>query len=241
MKFYSSIADYYDYIFPYNPMHKTFILNSVATPDNKSLLDIGSGTGNLSLKLAESFNSVSAIDLDQEMVTIAKSKKKDLQNINFKCMNMMDIDNVFGDDCFDSIISFGNTLVHLPGTEMISQFFRNTRKALKPSGKFLIQIINYDRILKERVNVLSTIENKYIKFERKYNYIQKNNIIDFITELTVKKTGEIFNNKVNLYPLLKSEFRLLLEQNGFENINFYGNFKKEILSDDNIPLIVEAY
>jgi len=241
MKFYSSIADHYDYIFPYNPMHNTFVLNSITSPEDKSLLDIGCGTGNLSLKLAESYSSVSAIDLDPEMIIKANRKVQKQRNIDFICMNMMDIRRVFGENRFDSIMSFGNTLVHLHDSEMINQFFSNVRKTLKPSGKFLIQIINYDRILYENIKGLSTIENKHIRFERKYNYIKKENTVEFITSLTVKNTGEILENKVNLYPLLHSEIYSLLEQNNFEKIHFYGDFKKGSFSADSIPLIVEAY
>ena len=241
MKFYSSIADHYDYIFPYNPMHNTFVLSSVTSPENKSLLDIGCGTGNLSLKLAESFSSVSAIDLDQEMITKADKKVQKQQNIDFICMNMMDILKVFGENRFDSVMSFGNTLVHLNDSIMINQFFSSVRKTLKPSGRFLIQIINYDRILQDNIKGLSTIENEHIRFERKYNYIKKENTVEFLTSLTVKSADEILENTVNLYPLLHSELHSLLKQNNFEKIHFYGDFKKGSFSADSIPLIVEAY
>ena len=241
MKFYTNIADYYDYIFPYNQMHKNFILSCYKDSNSKKLLDIGCGTGNLSLELSKNFKNVISIDLDTEMINKAISKVGNTSNINFRCMNMLKIDEEFSENSFDAVISFGNTIVHLKNLNEMHTFFAGIRKALKPSSPFLFQIINYDRILEQHIDNLPTIENEKIQFKRDYLYDKTQNLIKFSTILTIKDTGTIIKNRVDLYPLLSSEIRKLLTTNGFTNINFYGSFKKDIFNPaDSIPLIVEA-
>jgi glycine/sarcosine N-methyltransferase len=240
MKFYSSIADFYDYIFPYNTMHKNYILSSINESEKKEILDIGCGTGNLSIEVAKSFKNVTSIDLDSEMICKAKSKAEEVNNLDFRCMNMLNIKRTFGEDAFYGVFSFGNTIVHLNSLDEISNFFAQVRSVLKMSGKFLFQIINYDRVLQQKVKALATIENDYIIFERDYNYLESHNSIEFVTKLTIKKSGEVLDNVVTLYPLLQQEIENMLIKNGFKEIKFYGNFKKEKLRSDSVPLIVET-
>ena len=242
MKFYTNITDYYDYIFPYNQMHKDFIISCTKDSSSKKLLDIGCGTGNLSLQLSKSFEKVTSIDLNMEMISKANSKSEAIKNIHFTCMNMLKIDNVFQENSFDSVISFGNTIVHLRTIDELNIFFAGIRKVLKPSNPFLFQIINYDRILEQKIKKLSTIENEKIQFKRNYLYNEAQNLIEFSTILMIKETGALIENKVNLYPLLSSKIRELLTNNGFNKIKFYGSFKKDSFRvASSIPLIVEAY
>jgi glycine/sarcosine N-methyltransferase len=241
MKFYTNIADYYDYIFPYNQMHKDFILSCNSNSSSRRLLDIGCGTGNLSLELSKRFKSVTSIDLDSEMINKANSKSEAMKNINFTCMNMLKIKKEFQKKSFDSVVSLGNTIVHLSNLNEINTFFAAVREVLKPSSPFLFQIINYERILEQNIDSLPTIENKHIKFKRNYYYNEPQKLIEFSTILTIKETGALIESKVNLYPLLSSDIRELLTNNGFKNIKFYGSFKKELFNPTaSVPLIVEA-
>ncbi|HJO92810.1 MAG TPA: class I SAM-dependent methyltransferase [Victivallales bacterium] len=239
-KFYSSISDVYDYIFPPSKAQTNFILSEIDTPSQKNILDIGCGTGNLSSSLAKHFKSVQAVDLDMEMINKANEKYR-LNNLFFSCADMLKISEYFKSDKFDSIDSFGNTLVHLDSPDEILNFFNETKKLLNDSGKLLIQIINYDRILTNNVKSLQTIDNEHIKFERYYNYLSDKHKIEFKTILTIKESNQIIHNSVNLYPLLKEETNNLLLEAGFQHISFYGNFMKEKYSINSIPLIFEAY
>ncbi|MCP4177997.1 MAG: class I SAM-dependent methyltransferase [bacterium] len=239
-KFYSSISDVYDYIFPPNKTQVDFILSRTCSPDKKNILDIGCGTGNLSSGLAKYFNKVRAVDLDIEMINKA-NEKYNQSNLRFSCANMLKINDNLKSESFDYIDSFGNTLVHLDSAEEILIFFKETKELLNNSGKLFIQIINYDRIISKKIKTLQTIDNEHIKFERYYNYLSSAHKIEFRTILTIKESNQIIHNSVNLYPLLKEETNNLLLEAGFDNITFYGNFKKEDYSIESVPLIFEAY
>lgn len=238
MDFYQSIADHYEDIFPLNLAQLNFIRNSFNDTSTLSVLDIGCGTGGLSIELGHIFKRVTAIDLDEGM--LKKAKAKESKNICFRKMNMLKIEKEFGPKSFDTVICFGNTLVHLDGKDQLLDFFKQARKILKKDGKLLFQIINYDRIIDQNIKSLPTIENDSIRFVRNYNPDPGQKTLEFHTILTTKKTGQTIENKIQLYPVRSSEINHLLLEAGFSEIFFFSNFNKEPFSGDSIPLVVEA-
>ncbi len=241
MSFYKSIANYYNYIFPPNQLQAEFIKSSLPVEQCNNVLDIGCGTGNLSFQIAQFAKNVAGIDLDSEMLSIANDiNKKENKQIKFYNMNMLDIKNNFDKDQFDLIASFGNTLVHLNNIDEVCDFFEQTKYILKPNGKLLLQIINYDRIIENKIDYLPTIENEYIKFQRDYIYHKQIRKIDFNTTLTVKKDDLIIKNSVSLFPILKEEITTILLNCGYHKIKIYSNFKRKEHSTESIPTIIEA-
>ena len=242
MEFYKSIANYYDCIFPYDQVQSYFIESSIAERHKKKrILDIGCGTGLLLQKMSKSFFEVVGIDLNDKMIDLGKKRLHGInKNINFINLNMLKIKEYFSKKSFDLIYCFGNTLVHLDNIKQIRNFIFQTKYLLKPGGKLLLQIINYDYILKNSISSLPTIENEDIKFERLYRYDKNRNKIEFSTLLTIKQNGISIKNEVKLYPLLKIEIANILEQAEFNDIIYYCDFNKNELKDDSIALVLEA-
>lgn len=241
MKFYESISDLYDSIFPLNPAQIAFVKSSLGATEECSLLDIGCGTGNLSIELAKISKEVMAIDLDENMLRKAQEKSEGQANLRFSKLDMLDIGTTYPRISFDAIICFGNTLVHLASNKDVSGFFQQSKSLLKTTGKLLAQIINYDRIIDLGIDHLPTIENEMLKFERNYIYHPNENLLDFDTILTIKKNGQQIRNSVKLLPIRKEEIERLLTQAGFSTIKFYGNFNRDELTNESIPLVFEVW
>ena len=146
MDFYQSIAKYYDYIFPLKTAQVDFTLKAAKEIDAVSILDIGCATGAFARKMGEHIGEVYAFDLDSDMVDIAKSKNQG-SNVHFTDGNMLDIDELYSGKMFDMVTCFGNTLVHL-SVEELEKVFAAIKAHL--NGVFLIQILNYDYILREK-------------------------------------------------------------------------------------------
>jgi glycine/sarcosine N-methyltransferase len=240
MGFYQSIAEVYNQIFPLNPGQVSFTNKAFIQTEDLSLLDIGCGTGSLSLALSTTFKKVVGIDLDEAMLKRAIEISKDRPYLEFKQLDMLEIDPYFRHGSFDGIVCYGNTLVHLPSLEQISLFFEKCFRLLTPEGKLLIQIINYDRILDHQINALPTLENEHIQFIRNYHYHSGRHCIDFETILTIKENNQVIRNSVPLFPVRKSELEAALTKAGFSDLSFSGSFKGEVLNRDSIPLIIAA-
>ena len=153
-------------------------------------------------------------------------------------MDMLEIGTFFGKDTFDAVACFGNTLVHLPGPEEIARFIRACSVVLKPEGKLLIQIINYDRILDNRVKSLPAIQTNGTRFMRNYHYDAIRHRVEFETILQADSLEEEIRNTIDLYPLRKQELAGLLIQFGFTISGFYGSFLMEPYTPESVPLIV---
>ncbi len=236
MSFYQSVHKYYDEMFPLNKQQVTFVKDELA--GGVHLLDIGCGTGSLSHALSNEGYNVDAIDLDESMIEEAR-KKSEAENPRFRTANMLEISSDFNFEQFDGVICFGNTLVHLTENALIEHFMNSVFTILKPGGKFMLQILNYESILKKRLKNLPLIENNNIRFERLYEY-PDSGLINFKTNLTIKQSGEVIHNEVLLNPVGKTEIENMLNETGFSNIQLFGNFKRDKLSDESLPLVIRC-
>jgi len=238
MAFYESISKHYDYIFPYSKSQKEFLIDKSISSKDENILEVGCGTGNLTINLAKNYKEAIGIDLDEAMITSALAKSVEVDNSYFYIMNMLQLSIRFSAESLDNVFSFGNTLVHLGGFEEVKVFFKEVYKVLQPGGNFSIQIINYDRILDKSIKSLSTIENEHIKFVRKY--VTLGDKLSFDTELTIKEEEKVITNQIELFPIRKSDVQNLLDEVGFKNIQFYGGFDSSDLTDDSVPLILNC-
>lgn len=227
---YSTIAKVYDYIFPQNPMQLSFIDKLSPIMKNHTIIEIGCATGNLTELLSRKSSHVIGIDLDDELLKVGNDKYPTLR---LEKMNMLDI-NSLGQH-FDKVLCFGNTLVHLPNRSLVQEFFHKVCESLSIEGAFIVQIINYDRIINKNVDHLATISNEHIEFVRKYDL--NNTVVHFNTELTIKESGQVINNSIPLLTLRKDEIEEMLTRAGFKDIVFYGNLKAEPLTDASVPLL----
>ena len=235
--FYESIAKVYDYIFPKNRKQLEFVESIKKISNEEKILDIGCATGNLTELLGEKTRNIVGIDLDKELLKEAKEKHP---NLNFENMNMLKINEKFEENSFDRVVSFGNTLVHLDSREEVEEFFQKVYKTLKFNGFFIVQIINYNRVIEKNIKNLPTINNEKVKFVRDYEYDKSIGKVDFITELTIKEANLNIKNNIKLLALTKIEIQKFLGETGFRNIEFYGDFEGRELSDNSEALIFVA-
>lgn len=240
MEFYKSIAKYYNYIFPFNPKQTEFISQRIVVDsESTKIIELGCAVGTLLVELAKYYSNVYGIDLDEDMISIAKTL--DYQNnTNIVAGNMLDFSDAFKITNYDGVLCLGNTLVHLHDETQIEKLVFNCYNNLKVGAKFLIQIINYDRILDQGIKELATIENDTIKFVREYDYLKNENRINFITELTIKEENKTLKNTQLLLPLRQAKLVHMLEDAGFNEIITYGDFNGNLLTEQSVPLIIEA-
>jgi len=248
MEFYSEFSKNYDKIFPLNDKKLELIDNTFKDlkdkKDDIKLLDVGCGTGSYSIALAEKGYQLQAVDIDAEMISIAESKIEAARvNVDFYRLGMLHLKEKFKDASFDGIYIIGNVLVHLQKEE-IKEFLKLAAELLKAGGKIFIQIVNYYRILELDLDGLPTIysQDDSVRFERDYKYAEEKNVIYFITRLIDHFNDQILSkNKIELYPLCRSELEADFNQAGFKIKNVYGNSNGDQFRELNsIPLIMTA-
>lgn len=103
---------------------------------NRTVLDIGCGTGRLTIRLAQEAKEVYGIDLDYYSINILNNKIVDqgIKNIKTYCKDILEID--FPSKNFD-IVVFSWSLYSLP-IDSYSLLFEKIHSWLKDEGKLLI-------------------------------------------------------------------------------------------------------
>lgn len=237
--FYSSISKYYSDIFPYNAMQLKFVSNKLGNLSGKYILDIGCATGELGFHLATNGADVIGIDLNADLLSQAKENKIHSKLI-FQQGNMLELEQDFATEKFDSVLCFGNTLVHLASEEQVLEMLKATQAVLKPGGQLLLQILNYDYIIEEQVSELPLIDTERIQFVRKYKFVEGSKSIRFQTDLKIKAEETTVSNDTALLALRSVDLVPLLEKAGFKNIELYANFKQDVFGGKHIPLVVSC-
>jgi len=204
--------------------------------NRERILDVACGSGTYSLELDEEGKKVTSIDLDEKMVELLRNKKTPSSNVSEMVMDMTKIKELNAE--FDGIFCIGNSLVHLPDKKVIDDFVNDCYDVLSENGKMIVQIINYDKILKENMTGLPDIvrDEGGLKFIR--DYIMKNNgNIEF--KGTIKfHSGEEYVNSVELVPIVKDELEECFKQ--FKKVTFYGGFDKKPWSLETLPTVIVA-
>lgn len=224
MSFYSSIASCYDYIFPAYGTQITFLQKTLGQAP-KQLLDIACGTGSYALALAKLGYLMTALDADAGMIESAKAKA-DIEEAELALIHCS-MENI--KDCieghFDGAYCIGNSIVHLETKEKIKGFLKDLNTILKADGKFVVQIVNYDRVMRHNVTELPPITNEEIgmQFFRSYRMNEDQTQVAFDTKFHLKDKVE--EHTTMLIPLLKDELEAMLVEVGYKNIECYGDFQ----------------
>jgi len=243
MGFYEELSRYYDIIFPLTEDKLNFLVKDIDL--DSRILDVACGTGILSIALSERGYMIDGIDLDSNMIEIAEKKARDNgAKVEFKTGNMLDINEIFHDRMFGLIFCIGNSLVHLDNEKEVESFLRKSYDMLKVGGRVIIQIVNYDRILKYKIDHLPIISKSSagVEFIRKYVHSKEENKIYFNTELIVEKQGEknIYTNSVPLIPMESTQIVDIFNKAGFIDIKLYGGFNEEEYNEQSYATVISA-
>jgi glycine/sarcosine N-methyltransferase len=225
MEFYTSIAPWYGDIFPFGPGQKRLVDSFLLNGTRDSVLDVGCATGELAIYLAGRAKEVFAIDLDPDLIAVARSKIAGQKggNVHFSLGDMMKVDGYFPAETFRYAFCLGNTLAHLPSPDEATAFLRRVSRVLALGGQFVFQILNYERILSHAIRELPLIDNDRVTFERRYGP-REDGRLDFLTALTVKATGKVIKNSIPLYPLTMAELKGCAARAGLTPLRWVGDF-----------------
>ncbi len=234
--FYNEIASFYDDMINFNrslEKRKSLLLNFIKT-DIRTAADLGCGSGLDSIALSTLGLQVTAFDSSDLMIQKAEENAKaNNQNITFVCSGLEKIPASYKQK-FDIAFSLGNTLANIP-PEKITRVFENACRILKDRGTFVLQILNYNRIIKKEEKIVGINSKDGYTMVRYYEFHSNHfnfNILRFNSTNPVER----HLSTTKIYPYTKSFFEKNLNLKGFEKISWFGSLAldkyKETLSRD---------
>ena len=223
LRFYNSIAGEYDRMIsfgkrldPETPLFR-YLIEKYSIRD---ALDAGAGSGFHSILLARLGVNVTAVDISGEMLAKLKQNAKD-QHVEIKTVRSDFLNLSLPSTSFDAIFCLGNSLVHIISAREMKKVISNFAKLLKPGGVAIIQLLNYDRIMKQKESIQSIKRADGMLFIRYYEFIEK--LIRF--NLLTVDTGNLKHqlNTVLIHPVMISDLESILKKSGFGRIELYGD------------------
>ncbi|MBS4024507.1 MAG: class I SAM-dependent methyltransferase [Clostridia bacterium] len=253
MSFYEELSNYYDVIFPPQPAQLDFLVEEFkqAGP-GKKILDVACANGGYSFALGERGFQVVGFDLEEKMIALARQRKEELilasygendtgygGNADFYIGDMRRSAR-FGTD-FQGLFCIGNSLVHLTEQKDLTEAAVGFYQALVEGGAAIVQVVNFDRIIKYGVDSLPTIAREEASLVRNYIHLESG-LIDFQTILTVHEKDNFreYHNSIQLKPLLKNDLDKLFQEAGFKEVIFYGGFNRIEHSADSPATVLVA-
>ncbi len=233
--FYTKLSEVYQHLFP--AQGKLALLDQHFKPQS-NLLDMGCSDGRVALGMATLGHKVEAADLSEDMIATALDVSQDQSLFQVKQVNMLETSKHFPARYFDGVYCIGNTLVHLNQEDQVAQAIRSFHTVLKEDGVLILQILNYEKVIKDQITTLPLIDNDYVRFERAYDL--GDNLITFKTKLTIKETGISTEESTTLMPLKKDQLASLLLENGFTDLKWFGNYDGKPFANEDLTLIVVA-
>ena len=241
MAFYTDISLVYDDLFPVSPEQRALFDSLMDDGGARSVVDCGCGTGSQLQPFAVAGLSCFGFDPDPSLVAIARRKLAAYPKTRIETGAFADLPRLVSFPS-DLLMCLGNSLVHVPQDEA-SRFFADAVGALSRSGTLLLQILNYERLLREGVTELPMIRaaEGTVEFRRRYEWEGERRVL-FRTSLRFSGSDEprIARNEIPLYPVYHEELWEMLANAGFGDIRFYGDFARSEFSTGSEALVCLA-
>jgi glycine/sarcosine N-methyltransferase len=180
----------------------------------RTAVDAGAGTGLHTLLLSEAGVTVTAVDGSRRMIAALEAHAA-ARHVTVKTAvaDLADTDrNV--DAPVDAVFCLGNTLPHCLTPESLKRVLGSFRRAIRPGGLLVVQLLNYRRILREREELLSVREIDGVRFTRRYEFGER--LVRFIiTREDLRGASPAETMSTDLYPLVDDELQAALKAAGF--------------------------
>ena len=239
---YDKLAPVYDHFVNWNsrlafemPMILKLLTSLGTEPQDTKVIDTACGTGQHAIALAEVGFLSYAADLSPEMVSIAKMRADESdQLVIFKTKGFGSTAKAFSKDLpFDATLCLGNSLPHVTDKEALKVALQDFHDLLRPGGLLLLQMRNFDRVMSHHLRWMDpqseeTDQHEWL-FLRFYDFESEKRIqFNVIAMERLKnRPWSLSLTSTALTPILKDELVELLHATGFDDIQTLGSLNGE--------------
>lgn len=221
MGVYSDFADAYDALtfnVPYDEIAEYYINIVSSLTDGKHLLDMGCGTGNLTVRIAERGFNVIGQDSSSEMLSYAAGKSS---GVRWICQKMEETE--LGGEV-DAVISTLDSVNHLPDKRAVLSCFKRAADNLKTGGAFVFDVntIRKHREVLGGNTFVYDVDGVYCVWQNEFD--PKDNGVDIELDLFFEEEDGSYSrggDRFREIAFSEEELREMLEEAGFEVVNVW--------------------
>ncbi len=240
--FYNSVNSEIDYS-EWCDFYEEIIKREYKIGKPELVLDLGCGTGKMTLELARRGYDMTGIDYSVEMLNIARSEAEKLgfsERILWLCQDMCDFE-LYG--TVDVAVSCLDSINHITDPKLLKKCFELTHNYLVPDGLFIFDINGknkFETVYSDNSYVIEE-ENSFCVWQNYYN--EKSRICDFY--ITV--FDECSDGRYERYDEVQRERMYTIRQMknaltdaGFEFVGAYGDFEFRDAADSDDRIYIAA-
>ncbi len=212
-----------------------FYLKKLNLKKGKLFLDCPVGIGRIALPLAKKGIKITGIDIMPSYLG-ELSEKASKAKLSIKLFHQ-DMRKIDFENQFDAVGNLWTSFGYFEKDSDNMLVLKKLYKALKPGGKFVIQVINRDWIMKNFLsNNWDEVAGVKILEKREFFY----DTSSCITEYLFIKDGveKSLTSYIRMYSF--HELKSMLEKVGFKNVVGYSSVKEEPISRDSREMFIFA-
>lgn len=200
----------------------------------EKVVDVGSWTGEYTIRLAkEQVKKVLGLDHNSIMIKVSNDKLAKLspeirERTKFMLTDFTDLDKRFQEK-FDAAVCMGNSLPYFPVS--LDQIISGVHSGLKKNGLFIIQLLNFEKILNKRERLLSfQIEKCTERHEQEhlfmefFDFVNKDSLTHHVVVFDSDRKNWIYKGitSIEIKHITKEDLEKRLKKNGFHDIKISG-------------------
>ncbi|MBZ5749317.1 class I SAM-dependent DNA methyltransferase [Metabacillus rhizolycopersici] len=226
---YQGFAYIYDQLMKDAPYDQwvSFIQQAIATysPGAKNILDVGCGTGEIAIRLANQQFHVTGVDLSEDMLAVAESKLEENKvQVLFLKQDMRDLTGF--SEPFDVITICCDSLNYLESKEDILTTFRAAYHQLKNQGLLIFDVHSLYKIHHIFAGATFADQDEDVSFIWNSYLADEPNSVEHDMSFFVKQ-NELYKRYDELHyqrTFAIDEYKIWLEEASFEVVNICSDF-----------------
>ncbi|UYO34532.1 class I SAM-dependent methyltransferase [Bacillus zhangzhouensis] len=225
---YQGFAGVYDELMIHAPYDKWVRWIQQYMKPNAAIIDVGCGTGEISLRLAEKGHKVTGIDLSEEMLAFAQQKAQAKnQSIQFLHQDMREVSGF--EQAFQAAVICCDSLNYLKNENDVKKTFKNMFQLLEADGVLLFDVHTPYKM--EEVFPGSTYADQDEEISYIWQSDKGDDLYSVIHDLSFfVKDGDMYQRYDETHEQRTFSFETyaaLLESAGFEQIEVTADFTNE--------------
>ncbi|MCP8616929.1 class I SAM-dependent DNA methyltransferase [Salirhabdus salicampi] len=228
MASYEDFANVYDILMEHAPYEEwvrftSEVIDQLGVKPNH-VIDLGCGTGEITIRLANQFEAVTGVDLSDEMLAIAEQKARDHKtNITWFQQDLRSFSSPIQ---YDLAVSYCDVLNYITDENDIKDTFRNVYKSLNNRGVFIFDVHSPQYVNEILANQTFAEVRNHVSYIWFCDQVEKNHVTHDLT-FFVQSDGEDYKRFDEFHEQKTFEintYRNWLLQCGFQVERIYADF-----------------